>query len=231
MQQGNSTNQSRRQRTRNQRKREFKRTVCMVAALAMLWLMLCTLLVKAWLDEEPVSGQEYMAGIQADSVNYGSSKSAEVSQANYVPAEEAEAMMFYPVPLDHDIQAFIIRTCERLNMEPAVIIAMIDQESNFNPECVGDSGDSVGLMQVQKKHHQERMDKLGVTDLKNPLQNVAVGMDYLAELIDQGNGLEWALAAYNAGPSGASKGYGSSYAAAVLEISESLKAGVEDAYF
>lgn len=218
-------------KTRNHRKRELQKTVCMVVALGLMWVLLCVVLVKAWADEKPVNGQEYLASIQAESVNYGSSKPAAVSQANYVPAEHAEAMMFFPVPLDHDIQAFIIRSCERLNMEPAVIMAMIDQESEFDPECVGDNGDSVGLMQVQEKHHSERMDKLGVTDLTDPLQNVAVGMDYLAELLDQGNGLEWALMAYNAGASGAAKGYGSSYAAAVLETSEILKAGVDDVYF
>ena len=218
-------------KTRNQRKRELQRTVCMVSALAVLWVLLCVVLVKAWADEKPVNGQEYLASIQAESVNYGSSKPAEVSQARYVPAEHAEAMMFYPVPLDHDIQAFIIRSCERLNMEPAVIVAMIDQESGFNDDCIGDNGDSVGLMQIQKQWHQERMDKLGVTNLMEPLQNVKVGMDYLAELLDQGNGLEWALMAYNAGASGATKGFGSEYAAAVLENSEILKAGVEDVYF
>lgn len=218
-------------KTRNQRKRELQRTVCMVSALAVLWVLLCVVLVKAWADEEPVSGQEYLASIQVESVNYGSSKPAAVSQARYVPAEHAEAMMFFPVPLDHDMQAFIIRSCEKMNIEPSVIIAMIDQESDFNPECVGDNGDSVGLMQIQKQWHQERMDKLGVTNLMEPLQNVKVGMDYLAELIAEGNGLEWALMAYNAGASGANKGFGSDYAAEVLAKSESLKAGVEDAYF
>ena len=220
-------------KTRNQHKRDMQRTVCMVAALALLWMMLCTMLIKAWLDEEPVSGKEYLESIQVETVNYGSSKSAITCQANTVPevTEDVKAISFYPVLLDHDTQAFIIRTCERLNMEPAVIIAMIDQESDFNPECVGDNGDSVGLMQVQQQWHQERMDKLGVTDLMNPLQNVAVGMDYLAELLDEGNGLEWALAAYNAGATGANNGIGFDYAASVIEISESLKGGAEDAYF
>ena len=135
-------------------------------------------------------------------------------------------MAFFPVPLDHEIQAFVIRSCEDLNIDPAVIIAMIDQESDFREDCVGDNGEAVGLMQIQQKWHLERMDKLGVTDLMNPLQNVAVGIDYLAELIDKGNGLEWAVAAFNAGATGASNGIGFGYAAEVLANSESLKGGV-----
>ena len=215
-------------KTRNQHKRELQRTVCMVAALFLLFMMLCTVLVKAWLDEEPLSGREYLSSIQVESVNYGSSKTAIACQASTVPevTEDVTAISFYPVILDHDTQAFIIRSCERLNMDSAVIIAIIDQESDFNPECVGDNGDSVGLMQVQQQWHHERMDRLDVTDLMNPLQNVAVGMDYLAELLDEGNGLEWALAAYNAGATGANNGIGFDYAASVIEISENLKGSV-----
>lgn len=231
MPQRNSTKQSR--RTRNQRKRERIRTAFMALCLMILWILLCNVLANAWLyspAEQPVNGHDYLESIQADPVNYGSSKPATVSQAIYVP-EEAEAMEFFPVPLDHDVQAFIIRTCERLNMDTAVIIAMIAQESDFREGCEGDRGDSVGLMQIQAKYHQERMDRLGVTDLKNPLQNVAVGMDYLAELLAEGNGLEWALMAYNGGSQYADdlteKGMVSDYATEVLANSEKLKDGVE----
>lgn len=217
-----------RSRTRNQRKHDRARTVCMVAAVGLLWGAVGTMMVKAWAEhpaEQPVNGQEYLSSIQADSVNYESSKPVFVSQLKPIPEEleHAEAIEFFPVPLDHEIQAFVIRTCEDLNMDPAVIIAMIDQESDFREDCVGDNGEAVGLLQIQQKWHQERMDKLGVTDLMNPLQNVAVGIDYLAELLDKGNGLEWALAAYNAGATGASNGIGFGYAAEVMENSEALK--------
>lgn len=215
-------------RTRNQRKRERARAVFMVAAVGLLWCGVGSVMVKAWAEhpaEQPVNGQEYLASIQADSVNYESSKPVTVSQV-FNEAENAEAMEFFPVPLDHEVQAFVIRACEDLNMDPAVIIAMIDQESDFREDCVGDDGASFGLMQIQQKWHTERMDKLGVTDLMNPLQNVAVGIDYLAELLDRGNGLEWALAAYNAGATGANNGLGKGYAAEVMANSEALVKGL-----
>ena len=69
MQQKNSTKQSR-SKTRVQRKRELKRTVCMVAALALLWMMLCTMMVKAWVEhpaEQPVSYAAHMEAIGGDS--------------------------------------------------------------------------------------------------------------------------------------------------------------------
>ena len=64
MQQKNSMQQSR--RTRNQRKRELRRIICMSFALLLLWMMLCTVLVKAWLGhpaEQPVNYAEHMETI------------------------------------------------------------------------------------------------------------------------------------------------------------------------
>ena len=96
----------------------------------------------------------------------------------------------------------------------------------FDADVIGDNGDAFGLMQVQPKWHRERMDKLGVTDLLDPYQNVTVALDYLVELLGRDKGLEWALAAYNAGATGANKGYGATYANAVLANSEILKEGM-----
>lgn len=64
-------------------------------------------------------------------------------------------------------------------------------------------------MQISSAWHQERMERLGVTDLKNPFGNILVGVDYLAELAEAVHGNRTAtpdadvLAAYNYGYSGA----------------------------
>lgn len=142
--------------------------------------------------------------------------------------ESTEAVSYvYPVPLDAETQISIIQVCEVYHIEPAVVMAMIARESSFIADAIGDNGEAFGLLQVQAKWHQERMDRLGVTDLCDPLQNAAVAVDYLAELIDRGNGIEWALRAYNAGATGAKNGLGCDYATEVLANSEKLKAGVE----
>lgn len=70
MKQQNISKQSRQHegsRTRNQRKRELRRIICLSAALLIMWMMLCTIFVKAWMDhpaEQPVSYAEHMATIQ-----------------------------------------------------------------------------------------------------------------------------------------------------------------------
>lgn len=134
---------------------------------------------------------------------------------------------YFDVPLDEDLQDYIFLTCLEYNVPPRIVFAMIWRESNYNPNCVGDSGNSLGLMQIQQRFHSERMKKLGCTDLRDPYQNILVGVDFLSELINRGKGLEWALMGYNGGASYANRkaaaGEVSKYAVSVMEKSRSLE--------
>ena len=56
-------------KTREQRKRERWQTAAMAAALMIMWMVLCTMMVKAWADspaEQPVNGVEYIEAIGGD---------------------------------------------------------------------------------------------------------------------------------------------------------------------
>ena len=144
------------------------------------------------------------------------------------PLEQYETE-YYDVPLSEELQLHIFKECEKHNIAPAIIIAMIEQESDFDASDIGDNGNSYGLMQIQPKWHQERMDRLGCTDLIDPFQNVTVGIDYVAALKDKNNDLYWVLMAYNAGPSKATEwfnnGIYSEYALEVVERASELEAG------
>ena len=142
------------------------------------------------------------------------------------------------VPLTFELQTYINNVCLRYEIAPEIVFSMIAKESNYNANEIGDNGDSEGLMQVQRKHHEGRMDKLGCTDLLNPYENVLVGVDYLAELLTQYEGnLEKALTAYNAGPTGAYEDYfskgieASEYAEAVIESSKKIDEGAILVFF
>lgn len=137
---------------------------------------------------------------------------------------------FYSVPLTVEIQRHIKALSHEAGVDSAVILAMIEVESNYDSNILGDGGNSYGLMQIQPRWHSERMAALGVTDLMDPQQNVTVGIDILAELLAKYNGnLEMALVAYNAGPTGAYQQwfrrgvYSSEYSRKVLKISAELK--------
>ena len=59
--------QTRRHRTRNQRKSEIRKTVFLVFAMVMMWALVLTMMVTAWAEhpaEQPVNGYEYMESIQ-----------------------------------------------------------------------------------------------------------------------------------------------------------------------
>lgn len=157
----------------------------------------------------------------------------------YIPEESTEAETevvshettiveteYYDVPLSHALQDYIFKLCEERDIEPALVIAIIERESKYEASTVGDSGDSLGLMQIQPKWHSERMARLGTKDLLNPFDNVLVGIDILDELLDSGNSLEWALMAYNGGNAYAyrliSEGVISEYATTVIDTSITL---------
>lgn len=136
-------------------------------------------------------------------------------------ATVAENATTYPVPLDEELQLFIIGLCEEHHIDPAVVFCMIHQESSFDASKIGDSGEAFGLLQVWPKWHSDRMKKLGCEDLLDPYQNVTVGVDYYAECLEKHDGDNAkALTAYN---QGSYKGVVNKHAKAVLAKLEDLK--------
>lgn len=118
----------------------------------------------------------------------------------------------YDVPLSTELQEHIIDVCKGYPAEIGevhleLVLAVIEKESNYNASEIGDNGNSYGLMQVQPSQHWDRMERLGVTDLLDPYQNVLVGIDYLAECLREYRTMEEALTVYNAGASGAEELY------------------------
>jgi soluble lytic murein transglycosylase-like protein len=138
---------------------------------------------------------------------------------------EAKPLRYWEeIPLDPDVQDYIVQLCEQRGIDPAIVFAIIWRESSYDADAIGDDGNAVGLMQVQPRFHADRMARLGCDNLSNPLQNVTVGINYLAELIDRQKGLEWAVTAYNRGATGANRRGGTSeYAREVLAEAERMK--------
>ena len=147
-----------------------------------------------------------------------------------VVLEEAEEAKYeyFDVPLDQELQEYIFMVCDLYDnrVDPAIIIAMIEKESTYRADAIGDSGRSFGLMQIQQRWHTQRMLDLGVVDLLDPYQNVAVGIDYICELQMNGLGIEWSLMAYNGGVAYAnrlrSEGRVSDYATYIVNRAEEL---------
>ena len=140
---------------------------------------------------------------------------------------EKDKPRFFDVPLDEDLQTYIFELSEDIGIDPAIVIAIIEKESNYDASAVGDHGRSLGLMQIQLRWHTARMAELGCDDLLDASQNVCVGIDILADLLEEGKSIEWVLMAYNGGHTYAdrlaSEGRVSEYAAKVIEMANELE--------
>ncbi len=92
--------------------------------------------------------------------------------------------------------SLINEASQKYGVPVALIKAVIDTESSFNPSVTSSAG-AKGLMQLMDATAQG----LGVSDPYDPAQNIDAGVRYLSYQIKRFNGQEnMALAAYNAGP-------------------------------
>lgn len=117
------------------------------------------------------------------------------------PVTNVNVEGYFDVPLSTDLQDHIFSICKEYGVDPALVIAIIEQESTYDPGAVNYNGTCFGLMQVYEYYHTDRMARLGVTDLFDPYQNVKVGIDILAGLYATGNSTEWVLTKYSGGSS------------------------------
>ena len=107
--------------------------------------------------------------------------------------------LYTNIPLSARFQKYIDGKCKSYGISTNVVMGCIRTESNFQTQIMGDNGKAYGLMQVQKQWHRARMKKVGATNLLDPYDNVAVGIDYLAELYGIYGNYHKALMAYNGG--------------------------------
>ncbi len=120
---------------------------------------------------------------------------AEIQQLITLPQYK---QALYPFPYFAQID----RWSQQFRLPPALVIALIRQESRFEPEILSRSG-AVGLMQVMPDTGAWIASKRGIRtySLKNPEDNINFGTWYLDYTHNsfQNNSL-LAVASYNAGP-------------------------------
>jgi soluble lytic murein transglycosylase-like protein len=103
----------------------------------------------------------------------------------------------------------IVRGARMQALDPYLVKAVIQAESNFNPGAVSPKN-AVGLMQVLPQTAQEiglkPQGRMGVARLlHDPWVSILVGTRYLSGLVERFGRVDLALAAYNAGPSAVEK--------------------------
>jgi soluble lytic murein transglycosylase-like protein len=99
-----------------------------------------------------------------------------------------------PAPVPAQYATALTQAAAAANISPALLAALVWQESRWNPQAVSRKG-AVGLAQLMPATARD----LGVNPM-DPVANLHGGARYLRQLLDQFDGnVEKALAAYNAG--------------------------------
>jgi soluble lytic murein transglycosylase-like protein len=118
--------------------------------------------------------------------NFGAGGSAKLSDFKWLARQHDRPSRF---------DKMIVASSNHWGVDPTLVRAVIQVESDFNPRCVSNKG-ARGLMQLIP----ETARRYGVKDIFDPGQNIDGGVHYLADLLSMfHNDLQHALAAYNAG--------------------------------
>ena len=140
------------------------------------------------------------------------------------------ALFLFPISIQAEynfpVDAIILKASQKYRLSPALIKAVIEAESGFDPDAESHAG-AIGLMQLMPRTGAH----YGAQDPKNPVENIFAGARYLRELLNRFEGkLNLAIAAYNAGETVVQKFQGippyqetQKYVAKVLNRYEELK--------
>lgn len=140
-----------------------------------------------------------------DAAKARKSTSPSMATNNITPVQQSQRSVSTPGVSANtnakDIQSMIVRIAKEEGVDPAIMLAIAQQESGFNPNAVGDGGKSFGLFQIYSSAHP---DYKGGTD---PEANTRYATRLFKGLLSQNNGsVNRALWAYNAGQGNVNRG-------------------------
>jgi soluble lytic murein transglycosylase-like protein len=193
------------------------------------WLIMATLALCAGPASAQITKVVDDAGrrffINAEPPLTAKLNAAKPRNAIYLSAETSLTGRGRPdLTIDRDgTEKFVREAADRHRVDPALIRAVIETESNWNPKAYSHKG-AGGLMQLIPTTAQ----RFGAYDVFNPQQNIDAGVKYLRTLLERYNGnLDLALAAYNAGEGAVERAHG---IPAFRETRNYIQR-VQDAYF
>jgi soluble lytic murein transglycosylase-like protein len=183
----------------------MNKSATLTASLILASLGLCALPASAQIAKiADDSGRRFF--INANPAPARLSSSTKSRTNIYLPSELSLTGRSRPaMDVDRDgVDKLVREAAERHRMDPALVRAVIETESNWNPKAFSHKG-AGGLMQLIPTTAQ----RYGAYDVFDPQQNIDAGVKYLRTLLERYNGnLDLALAAYNAGEGAVDRAHG-----------------------
>ncbi|MBI2540255.1 MAG: lytic transglycosylase domain-containing protein [Deltaproteobacteria bacterium] len=163
--------------------------------LALLSMVLFLAIPTHPLGEETARGTDEIDSAQVQRI-HETFKIYSVLMSSWTDPSEALAW---------SLARIILQESKRHSFDPALILAMINVESNFRDRAVSQKG-ALGLMQIRPFVGAALAQGAGVQNwqgeksLFDPALNIKMGVSYLGQLKKRFRDLKLALAAYNLGP-------------------------------
>ena len=135
-----------------------------------------------------------------------------------------------PIKATSKVPKEVKAACEKWGEEygicPELLESIAYEESRYTADAKSEDGSCLGLMQIHKASHKQRIKNLEVKDLYDIDDNVQVATDYLAELFEEYEEVSTVLMIYHGEKDAVRKGEQgivSKYAKKVLKRSEALE--------
>ena len=152
------------------------------------------------------------------------------SESNIIETSESETnppYIYQPVNsmMSPDLQAWVYAYCKEQGVDPFIVMAICERESCCIANIYGDNGRAYGIMQVQVRWVQDKLQAHGYSneDMLYAQNNIVIGVEILKDHINTGNGMWWAVMAYNGGPQMAGSPATQEYASWVFARAEELR--------
>lgn len=126
------------------------------------------------------------------------SQTDQISQFYLDPRTKPAVLEFFTaITSSNEISEIILDAATNRNLPPALVFALVHEESRFNPKAINRNSQTVdrGLFQL----NSASFPKLSIEEFYDPKTNARYGTAHLAYCLEQGGNEVAALAVYNAG--------------------------------
>ena len=169
-------------------------------------LCLVALVGALFLDTSKASKVEEQVAVEQPTVEANTIVTIPIEQV----VEKEEAFVYYQIPerfveagghLSEVTQRYLWEECKERGVDYYVALALIERESGYVCDAIGDDGNSFGYMQIYEYWHKDRMAEENITCLFRAEDNIRVGLNFLQELINGEEDVDYhyVLTSYNMG--------------------------------